>query len=479
MSEPIADDEVFLRLVGQHLAGDLTPAEREVLAVRLRADPQARTRYRDLLAMDVLLHDQAGEQLSPTARIALRQVPHRTGRGRRRSRATRRPPLALWVGLAAAAAMLVLVALQAAPRRASSPIAGESFAATLSGTAEVWRDGAQVANEPLRAGDTIVAANAADVVFPDHSRLVLAPGSRLRLEADQKDATGARVHLENGTARCELRPQARGFRLATAHATVAVLGTSFTTSATAQTTAVAVASGRVRIDAGAEHAELAAGDRAEVTANVVTVIRATPIAPAAVDGTGVADFTQTEQWIARGPLPVEIGRGRLEVPPAPIPPDAGHIWHGRSWQWHQPLPATTTAALSGVLHIPAGSGARDWQAELFCADAATTFDVEEGQPATCLRLVVRDRRVSVQELVRGPDSGNERWQAESVLSENSEVTLGLHLEAGGLTARVDGRVVWQGALSYERVLLGIRISRRRSDTTLAPVLWRTVTLTTP
>lgn len=202
----------------------------DLLARRLRADPQLRARLRGQLAMQQFLHDAL-----PAAPSA--------------------PAAGWWPGLALAALLLVGLTLggwwmlRPLPAPAAVVVAGDA--------GRERGAGARVAvGERLLAGTIGVELRAAD-----GSLLAVAPGGALTLLGHD---TGWSWQLHAGAVRCTVaaQPPGRRWRIAGRHAIAEVLGTEFTIAESPEATAIDVASGLVAVQ-GADGArrELAAGER--------------------------------------------------------------------------------------------------------------------------------------------------------------------------------------------------------------------------
>lgn len=133
----------------------------------------------------------------------------------------------------------------------------------------------------------LALAEPIEVLLADSSRTVLSPGTKLEeLDGPQ------RANRLQGQAYFEVRrDERRPFTVAAGEVLITVLGTAFEVTAydTSAFVSVRVRSGRVRVEAGAEHVELGAGDQVRYDKRRHFLERR-PAAPAEVWGLRVLQF---------------------------------------------------------------------------------------------------------------------------------------------------------------------------------------------
>ncbi|MBA3700565.1 MAG: FecR domain-containing protein [Planctomycetes bacterium] len=442
------DDERFDALVARHLDHTLDVAGRTELIARLGADPTRRRDYLRLLEQEELLTTGVREVLTPSARIdaaRLRRtrrlprpprLPRLPRRGHRRSRLQAWTVRASW--LVAALVLLVVGALALRPDlRPPSGIA-------VSGDVLVERAGAPTPERRLNHDDVVTALGPAQMTLADGGVVALSPMTRVVVRTA---AVGLDLHLTRGEVDCDLPVQPRGFSVTTAEATTAVVGTRFRVGADAGATRVAVAHGRVRLRAADAQTLLVAGETAHVTS--AGIRRAAHDAPARLADTG--------RWHAHGRFAAQVVAGGATMPPA-LPPDSGRDrWIGRGWTWHAPLPAAAAIAMQARFEFPAANDGI-WHGEVFLAPPEAQRDAEEAQPSPCLRLALR---TGIPTVVRRttPDAEPEVLWTGTGLPPGPRL-LRLELDAGTVTALIDGQVVWRGPLGFTTVTPGLRWARR-------------------
>jgi ferric-dicitrate binding protein FerR (iron transport regulator) len=230
-------------LLSQMTERTLDPEGRRRLSAILRDHPDARQFYLDYCQMHALLHSAHGalQALQPPSRSRL------------------------WIGAAAAAALLVAGLILRAPR----PIVRE-----VAATGEAWilRSGRRIPLERPRAGDRLVTGIGA------RSDLTLADGSRIELrERTETELLDGRVDLREGVLRLTVapRPPGRPLVVSTPHAEATVLGTSFELSASGGETRLRTLAGRVRLAAGGQSVEAGPGE--EAAADARGIVRWIPV----------------------------------------------------------------------------------------------------------------------------------------------------------------------------------------------------------
>ncbi|MBA3935990.1 MAG: FecR domain-containing protein, partial [Planctomycetes bacterium] len=113
-----------------------------------------------------------------------------------------------------------------------------------------------------------------DVRFSDHSLVVIAPSSHVRLGGD---AQHKRLDLTDGSVEAHVAPQtgATSFTIATPHGEATVLGTRFRVDVEDDCSVVSVSEGRVALRSG-EHAQSATAGQRMVAANGTVVLAPPP-----------------------------------------------------------------------------------------------------------------------------------------------------------------------------------------------------------
>lgn len=213
--------------------------------------------------------DSASDQ--PSARLARPSARRLTIR-RRRQRASWQ-----WLGLAAAACLVIGIALSPLGSRAET---GERVVVS-SGTASVVRGGTTMvvrSGERLRDADVLRAGDASTTVtFPDGTTLTLAAGGELTCDGLGGVGSGKKLRLVHGRLHAEVARQPSGHPLVITAptATATVLGTSFDLTSTPVQTRLDVAHGRVRLAQPTTQAsvEVAAGEYAVAAPERVLVVR--------------------------------------------------------------------------------------------------------------------------------------------------------------------------------------------------------------
>ncbi len=182
-----------------------------------------------------------------------------------------------WLGLAAAACLVIGIAL---PLLRSTPENGERVVVSA-GTATVIRGGTSVV---LRSGDRVRNADLlrtgesnATVTFPDGTALTLAAGGELACDALGSADTSKQLRLVQGRLHAEVAKQPTGHPLVIAAptATATVIGTAFDLTSTPTQTRLEVTHGRVRLEQPAAQAnvDVTAGEYAVAASDRVLVVR--------------------------------------------------------------------------------------------------------------------------------------------------------------------------------------------------------------
>lgn len=188
--------------------------------------------------------------------------------------------------LAVAALLLVLIAggwwmsLRGQARPGECRLEGAASVSLMRGGVAVPAP----AGTRLLGGDHLTATDTATLVWADGSRLVLEPGTRVRLERPTLDPG---LILEHGTLLAEIAPQRPGmsFAVATPEARVEVVGTRFHLTTAVQRTHVELHAGQVQVKrlTDARVLTLRPGDSVTVAAGEEFAVRsaATAVPPAA------------------------------------------------------------------------------------------------------------------------------------------------------------------------------------------------------
>lgn len=227
--------------------------------------------------------------------------------------------------------------------------------------------------ENLFAGQgiqTIGPDSLAVVVFPDSTRLELAPDTTVQSVSGgsgllpatplqsgspfERMAAGKRVHLARGTLAADVskQPAGRTMVFTTPHAEATVLGTRLTLTVTGDSTRLEVREGRVRFTRLSDRASVTvgAGHFAVAAAGQSLAVKSIPVPPRPLL---VEDFTDPRALGARwqstpGGFPTSTAGGRLDIDVSPRPADdySAGGWHSagglRSRQFF-PLPLRVTA----------------------------------------------------------------------------------------------------------------------------------------
>ena len=217
-------------LLGALPEGKLDAVGKRRLAEILRDHPDARQFYLDYCQMHALLRSAHGvlQAMEPPSAFR-RRIP--------------------WVAAAAAIVLLAAGAyvLRPAPRL-------DATVALVEGTGWIVRNGERIAlGSSMREGDRLVTApgSRTDVRMKDGTRITL---------LEQTDARiGPRLHLQEGTLRCDVAPQTRPLVLETPNAQATVLGTDFDLTASWKETRLRTRSGLVRLSSDGRTTDVRAG----------------------------------------------------------------------------------------------------------------------------------------------------------------------------------------------------------------------------
>lgn len=229
-------------LIQRHIAGLTTDAEAEQLQSLLRTDEAAARLYLRYMNLDVALEAHAGSRAAISEMLRAPLEPQFRKRSRWLS----------WRPLTAAAAMLLLCGLAVhlilENREMTSQVRLESSNSNL----EVVREGRRLSAStkmPLLVGDEIFtssAEDAADVIFPDGTRIILTPGTHFiphRLHGQKI------LELCAGSLWADVAKQPAGhpLKFITPQGTATVVGTQLRLSVEMETTRMEVMEGAVRM----------------------------------------------------------------------------------------------------------------------------------------------------------------------------------------------------------------------------------------
>jgi WD40 repeat protein len=288
------------RLITLMSDGAISPEERDHLETLLLNDPEAQAFYHQYVALDVELswtHAEApvplpelggavaGANSEPVSARTI-AIPSRRTLGKRAF------VLAM---VAAAAAILIGVWLadpfklwepappKAVPLAQLTEVRGEVRVVTATGQVVVAHKGMELyPGQEVRTGNE---GSQAAVAYPDGTELDLSADTSLRLEADGGDEVpdvGKRAFLQTGLvyANVAKQPEARPMVLSTPHAVIRVLGTRFSSAATAESTRIEMEEGRVQVARTSDGESIVVEkDRVAVVAPKAEPLVAQPLPP--------------------------------------------------------------------------------------------------------------------------------------------------------------------------------------------------------
>lgn len=254
------DARLFERLHDDALSAD----ERAILAERVRVDGALRQRLAEerilMRRLSLLLVGEAPVAVADRV-LHLRNASRSSRVIRLVSAVSKRrrqlPFMSVWSWAVVAAATLMLGVggwwmLESRQRIAASPAI--AYLPRIDTGMQVFRAGLPVAlvrDMPLCSGDRLVVAasplgDAAEIRYIDGTRLLIDPGSAVRL---WNDADSHHVHLEQGTVRCAvgLLPSDMVVRLQTALADAETVGAECTFADDRNSTRITTARGHVRM----------------------------------------------------------------------------------------------------------------------------------------------------------------------------------------------------------------------------------------
>ena len=284
-------DESAMALIDAYLDGDLDGAGIARFEAWLLADRQHQVAFAHAARIDTSLRVAVAarqDRQAPELESASHKQPARRLRVRR---SNTRTPTRSWPRYAAgwmAAAALVMVACGVGwmnrSVHESVPVASAPVI-TASPTVAVT---SPPHGQAVRVSAGAQCAGPCELTFDDGSRVQLEASGRLRIDHLTND-TGLTLLAGHLTADIAHQPSGASFKVATAHLTVAVVGTQFEVATDLSATSVAVGAGRVRVtDTHGTERLVSVGERAwagaaglagrvlSVTPEPVTPEKATP-----------------------------------------------------------------------------------------------------------------------------------------------------------------------------------------------------------
>ena len=284
-------DESVMAMIDAYLDGDLDAAGIARFEAWLLADRQHQVAFVRAARMDVSLRVAVAARQARLApeldSVAFKRLIRRPRLRRSSARAVGRSWPRHAAGWMAAAAMVVVacgVGWMYRPAHESVPVASAPVIAaspTVSITASSH-------GQAVRVPEGTQCSGPCELMFDDGSRVQVDDAGRLRID-HLINGTGLTLLAGQLTANIAHQPAGASFTVATAHLTVAVVGTQFEVATDPSATSVAVGAGRVRVTDrhGAERL-VSVGERAwagvaglagrvlSVTPEAVTPEKATP-----------------------------------------------------------------------------------------------------------------------------------------------------------------------------------------------------------
>lgn len=243
-------------LLQQYLDGRLSPEQTAVVAARLKAEPRLAEQLLALAQEEATLREwaQAERVAAATERAWARRRASRPGprAGRRRPRWL--VPLALLAGLAAAGAWVAVTWFVPGPSPA--PAAALARLTEAQGKVRLVMPDGDVRDahggEALGAGQEVRNSgegSQAALRYADGTRLELGSDTVVRLEGGGEAGVGKSLYLQAGLVEADVarQPEGRPLVLRTPQAVVRVLGTRFSSAASAEATRVELEKGRVQV----------------------------------------------------------------------------------------------------------------------------------------------------------------------------------------------------------------------------------------
>jgi hypothetical protein len=218
MASPEKEEKLFTAYV----TDTLTPAQRKELTTHLREHPAAQDRLIDFITDTGLFIEVGGDLESlqrSTATFTVGELLDRKAR-----RATKaHSPKPIWIGVAAAAALLIagLIATRNSPK---APPEANPFA-RIDATSTDQTDTALTPGKWLEATPIKLDEGTVSLTLNNGVALTLAAPLDAVLESPQ------RLTLNKGAVAAHVPPQAAGFTVTTPHTGVVDLGTAFTVNA--------------------------------------------------------------------------------------------------------------------------------------------------------------------------------------------------------------------------------------------------------
>lgn len=420
--------------------GTLDPAAADDLHQRLDRNPEVLSAARQWLAEDarlrrafvpldaeaealrclrlVTLH-RSSQRLQAVRRILAKTRPHRRGRSRSQASA----PWRAWVGVAAAAALvLALFQIEWPDSTARRPVLA------------VWTT-PSAALQDCFGGETL--SGSGTLIFSDGSRCDLAVAqARVLLRPDHG------LRLDQGRVQVVATRQdpARPLRIDGPLGQATVLGTRFRIDSDPTRFEVTVDEGVVAVsDRRQGRWRLGAGE---------TVTLRPPD-----DGAGPPAGWQV---LGGNHLTWAQGVGTIRIP-------LDGRWRGCALWWDRPITTATPARLEARIRITDPGPRRTWSLCLSASPDPQRIDRDdpEFEPIIHRRLIIRDGKASFGYRF-SDDDGDRRSIDLGSVSTGAWVTLAFEFRDGQMRAVVDGRVLGEAPLDLTEptVRLGIRASGR-------------------
>jgi ferric-dicitrate binding protein FerR (iron transport regulator) len=363
--------------------GTLDWLAKQRLSQILRDHPDARQFYLDYCQMHALLQSAHGV-------LQALEVPS----------AIRRRRLA---GVAAAAALLLVSGAMVLLRHASRI---DATVARIEGTGWIVRNGAHVAipaTGEMRPGDRVATAS------DSRTEVRLRDGSRILLLEQTEAEIGPRIHLKEGTLRCDIQPQNRPLVLQTPYAEATVLGTEFELTAAWKETRLRTMHGLVRLSAEGRSVDVKTGQIA--VANAQGLARWEPVCSLDFSTMKALPEQMTSAWcssdtihlagrkIESGAKRVRIADGGLVFGPRP----GSGLRHGLTdLEWKEEVgddvivEVDLAAGKSWGLGIPVSGNAFEGYRVFFAAidQYPNGVAVDTIHPAECIVLARDPRSIS-------------------------------------------------------------------------------------
>lgn len=243
-------DADLLNLIRDYVNGEISPERHRALQERLKADPHARTAFREFMDLEAGLRTWAAESTAPSALAAepevVRIAERRGGRGQRRWS----PAVIAVVAVAASIAFIVFPTrlrqpdspqFQPAPPSAPSAVSTVAFLGTVRQEGGcVWNGaGALTPDGRFSSGGLLLASGIAALQFTSGTELVLEGPCELQIV--RADA----ARLARGQLVVNVSELSDGFTLETPDATIIDEGTEYAVALDHDSTEIHVFEGSV------------------------------------------------------------------------------------------------------------------------------------------------------------------------------------------------------------------------------------------